>query len=90
MNQKNSNLHEILIRIHNHNRNEFKRLLAYIINEFYQNEENIQCNYGCSVIENDHQTMKLQVSSVNFGVYFGRYVLIVTVESETTESQGRA
>ena len=79
----------MMSRFTNHNRNEFKRLLAYIINEFYQNEENIQCNYGCSVIENDHQTMKLQVSSVNFGVYFGRYVLIVTVESETTESQGR-
>ncbi len=80
----------MMSRLTNHNRNEFKRLLAYIINEFYQNEENIQCNYGCSVIESDHQTMELQVRSDNFGVYFGKYVLIVTVESETTESQGLA
>lgn len=50
-------------------RNEFKRLLAYIINEFYQNDENIQCNYGCSVIESDHQTMQLQVRSNTFGIY---------------------
>ena len=80
----------MMSRFTNHNQNEFKRLLAYIINESYQNEENIQGNYGCSVIESDHQSMKLQVRSENFGVYFGRYILIVTVESETTESQGRA
>ena len=75
----------MMSRFTNHNQYEFKRLLAYIINEFYQNDKNIQCNYGCSVIESDHQTMKLQVRSNTFG----RYILIVTVESETTESQGR-
>ena len=82
-----SDFNLMMSRFTNHNQNEFKRLLAYIINEFYQNAGFIQDNnYGCSVIESDHQTVDLQVKSNNFGVYFGKYVLIVTVESETTES----
>ena len=67
-------------RLTSHNEYELKNTLSHIIRNSYLSDS-IASKYGCSTIDNDHQSLEIEVTTSEFG----RNRLIVIVKTDIKE-----